>query len=258
MGDQRQRHPALGVELQQQVEHLRRRGAVEAAGRLVGQQQVRLHDQRPAQRGALPLAARQLARLVPQAAGEPDPRQQPPGLLQGLRGRDPREAQRQRRVLLRGELRQQVVLLVDEAQVPVAQRRQRPVRQPVDAPPGQLHRARVRAVEAGQQVQQGALAAAGHADHGRALAGGELEVEAAQHLDPQRARAEGLGEPRAAQHRLTHSAAPPPAAPAARAAPGTARRPPPARATRRRPAPRPTTAAARGSRSGSTPPARTP
>ena len=258
MGDQRQRHPALGVELHQQVEHLRRRGAVEAAGRLVRQQQVRLHDQRPAQRRALPLAARQFARLVPQALPQPDPRQQPRGLLQRRRVRDPGQAQRQRRVLLRGELRQQVVLLVDEAQVPVAQRRQLPVRQRVDAPPGQLHRARVRAVEAGQQMQQGALAAAGHADHGRALAGGDLEVEAAQHLHPQRARAEGLGEPRAAQHRVTHSAAPPPAAPAARGAPGTAPRTPPARAPRRPPAPRPTTAAARGSRSGSTPPARTP
>ena len=49
---------------------------VEIAGRLVGQQQRRLHHQRPRNRDALLLAAGQLARPMLQTFGQSDPSQE--------------------------------------------------------------------------------------------------------------------------------------------------------------------------------------
>ncbi len=58
----------LAVELFQQVEDLAAGGAVEIAGRLVGDQQVGVGDDRPGDGDALLLAAGELARIVVLAA----------------------------------------------------------------------------------------------------------------------------------------------------------------------------------------------
>ena len=73
--------PALGVELLQQVEHRLAGGAVQVAGRLVGQQHRRLGDQRPGDRHPLLLAAGELVGPVVDAGGRgrPGPASPRPG-----------------------------------------------------------------------------------------------------------------------------------------------------------------------------------
>ena len=106
-----------------------------------------------------------------------------------------RMSERHRHVLERGELRQQVVELVDEAEGVVAQ-----------PPCAARHRATTGrwpssvtapgagTVEAAQQVQQRALARARGADDGHRFAARHLEVDAPQHGHRDVAQAEGLGE----------------------------------------------------------------
>ena len=139
------------------------------------------------------------------------------------------DAQRHADVVQRAELRQQVVELVDETQVPVAQPALFRGVQAGHLLPHQLHRARGRRVQPAQQVTQRALARTRGADDGERLAGMHLEVHAAQHLHVQPALAEALGEPLAGEHdagvrlhgrerrigrcrggHVIHSAAPPP------------------------------------------------
>ena len=80
-------HAALAVELDDELVHLLAGVGVEVAGRLVGEEHARLHDERARQRHALLLAAGQLARAMGQAVAEADAIEQ----LLGARGR-PRRA----------------------------------------------------------------------------------------------------------------------------------------------------------------------
>ena len=66
----------VGVQAAQDPHDLFARFSVEVACRLVGQQHTRAGDQGPGDRGALHLAARQLAGLVPQPVTEADHVQQ--------------------------------------------------------------------------------------------------------------------------------------------------------------------------------------
>ena len=72
VGDHHDR-AAGAVQLVEQAEDLGGRGRVEVAGRLVGEQQVRLGDQRPGDRDPLLLAAGELARPVLGPVAEADP-----------------------------------------------------------------------------------------------------------------------------------------------------------------------------------------
>ena len=68
MRDHDDRLLELAVELLEQVEDLAGGGAVEVAGRLVGDEQVGVGDDRPGDRDALLLAAGELAGIVVLAA----------------------------------------------------------------------------------------------------------------------------------------------------------------------------------------------
>ena len=73
VGDHHDR-PAERVQAGEDVEHLLRRRAVEVSGRLVGEHDRRVGDDRARDRGALLLAAGELRRSVQRAVGEPDGR----------------------------------------------------------------------------------------------------------------------------------------------------------------------------------------
>ena len=95
------RAPLAGHLAQQNVQRI---GGVlvEVAGRLVGQQERRLHDQRPRNRDALLLAARQHARPVRQALAEADALAAAPWrAARALRRRHPRDPHRHLGVLER-------------------------------------------------------------------------------------------------------------------------------------------------------------
>ena len=98
-------------------------GAIEVAGRLVAEQQARAADERAGDRDALPLAAGQLGR----AMIDPVARGRPARSTAGARARVFRTGRDQRRnehVLEHRALRQQAVILEDEADLLVAERRE--------------------------------------------------------------------------------------------------------------------------------------
>ena len=113
--------PCEAREPQHGVEHLVGGVRVEVAGRLVGQHAGRLGDQRAREGAALALAAGELARLVLEALAEAD---LAPGLSRPLLSASLRPMRRMNSGIAtfstRGELRQQVVELVDEAERRVA------------------------------------------------------------------------------------------------------------------------------------------
>ena len=71
---------ALAVDLEEELVHLLARARVEVAGGLVGQEELRLEDERARERHALLLAAGELAGAVEHAVREAD-------LLEERRGR---------------------------------------------------------------------------------------------------------------------------------------------------------------------------
>ena len=145
---------------------------VEVAGRLVGEQQLRLVDQRARDRDALLLAAGELARLVLLAPREAHDREALSRLLLALarrvavRGVD----QRQLDVLERRRAGEQVERLEDEADLPVPDLGALVAVEPGDVDPVEKVAARRGPVEAADDVHEGALAGPGRPHDGDELA----------------------------------------------------------------------------------------
>ena len=74
-----------GLQVEQQFDDLLSGFAVQVAGRLVGQQQVRFRAEGARQRGALLLATGKLARIVGQPMAEPDGFQAFGGTIESVR-----------------------------------------------------------------------------------------------------------------------------------------------------------------------------
>ena len=111
--------PELAMHVTQQRVERVGRGFVEIAGRLVGQQQRRLRDQRPGDGHALLLAAGQHARTVLEPPFQPHSRQQRRGARPRFRHAHPRDPQRHLGILDGREFRQQVVELEHEADIAI-------------------------------------------------------------------------------------------------------------------------------------------
>ena len=197
------------VELQHEVEDPLRGPPVEIAGGFVREHAGRPGNQRPGDGGALPFATGELRRLVVQPGIEADARQH----LRRRRRRPgmalPPHQERHGHVFQSRELHQQVVKLVDEAQCFVAQARALRLIDPRQEPPSNPYLALAGRVQAAEQVQQRALAAARSADDGDPLAGRHRETHPFQHLHRQGAFVEGPAQvPALDDRRLTHSARP--------------------------------------------------
>ena len=136
-----------------------------------------LAGQRAGDRDALHLAAGELGRPVVHAVGEADLLEQQLDPRLALARAVAVEEQRHLDVLEGGDLRQQVEVLEDEADLAVAD-----VGELVDVELRDLLAveavgAAARRVEAADDVEQGRLAGAGRTDDGDELAGLDLEVE---------------------------------------------------------------------------------
>ena len=112
-------------------------------------------------------------------------------------------AQGHSHVVQRAELRQQVVELVDEAQVLVAQLALPLGRKGRHLRPLQAHGARRGCIQPAQQVQQRALARTRGTDDGQRLACADLQVYAVQHSHIQPAFGETLGQALGFKHYFT-------------------------------------------------------
>ena len=176
--------------------------------------QVGWTDQRARHGHALPFAAGQLGGMVRHALGQPYLRQHLACRLARLRARLAANAQRHGHVVQRAELRQQMVELVDEAEVTVAPAPLFGRIQRGEVAAHQFDLARGGRIQPAQQVQQRALARARGADDGQRLAGTHLQVDATQHLHVEcvlaAAFAEALVQAFALQDDLIHSARLPP------------------------------------------------
>ncbi len=155
---------------------------VEVAGRLVGQQQRRLGDQRAGDRDALLLAARQLVGMVlrrdrsrPTAASA---RRGPVAPLRCLDDALARVEQRQLDVLERRGARQQVEALEHEADGLVADARQFVVRQRRDVAAVEQVTPGGRPIETAEDVHERRLAGARRSDDRDELAGGDVQRDA--------------------------------------------------------------------------------
>ena len=135
------------------------------------------------------------------------------------------QAQRHEHILQGGELRQQVMELVHESDVTVAQLGPLAHRCGAYGRPAKLHLPGIQIVQPGQDVQQGALPRSGTPDNGASFAGPHFEAQAAQHVDALAALLERLVQACGQEHRLTHGRARGWAAGEQRAKPDTGCRP---------------------------------
>ena len=123
MRHQEQRGAAFGVQGEEQIGDARAGGAVEIAGGLVGEQDLRPRRQGAGQRHALLLAARQLAGIVIGAQDQPHGAQLALGAVEGVR--HAHQFQRHRDIFQRRHGRDQVKRLEHDADLAAAKARQR-------------------------------------------------------------------------------------------------------------------------------------
>src|SRR5690606_31869368 len=160
--DEHERRAALAVELLEQLDDGLARAGVEVPGRLVGEQDLGLVDERARERDALLLPAGKLGRIMVEPIAEPDAAEQLRGASRDV---PPVAAQLERHlhVLTRGQRRDQLERLEHEADrrpakpgaLVLGERRQ------VGA--GDLDRSASGRVEPGEEAEQGCLSAAGRA-----------------------------------------------------------------------------------------------
>ena len=188
-------HGVAGArELVEQRHDLLRRGRVEVAGGLVGEQDRRTVDQRARDGDALALPARELVGMVAHAVLEADALERLGGAPAALGARHPRVDHRQLDVLERGGARQQMEGLEHEPDLAVADAGELVLRGVLDRLLVEAIGAGAGRVEAADQVHQRRLAAARGAHDGEVLALLDVEVDAGERADGLRPHHVGLGE----------------------------------------------------------------
>jgi hypothetical protein len=165
---------------------------VQRAGRLVGEEDIRACDERPGDRDALLLAAGELGRAMAQPVGQAGPLDD----LRHPRAVEPAlaEPHRQLDVLADRQRRHQIERLEHEPDALAAQDGELRLVEAGEIGAAEADRAARGRVEAGGDVQEGALPGAGRPHHGGERAGRELERHAAQRRDRAVATAVGLGD----------------------------------------------------------------
>jgi acyl-CoA thioesterase I len=181
MRDQHEGGAVPGAQIEHEVDHLAAGVAVEIAGWLVGEQQLRLDDEGARQRHALLLAARQLLGIMQQAVREPDGLQR---VARPRRGVAPSgELERDRDIFQRVHHRHEAKGLEDDADRATSPQSERILVEGAEIGSRDAHHAAGRALEAAHHHHHGRFAGAGRADHADALARRHIERNAAQHVD---------------------------------------------------------------------------
>ena len=142
------------VELEHQLEHVFRRLPVQVPGRLVGEHTGGIGDQGPRNRDALTLAAGEFRRRVLEPVPEPHFAEHLDGARVRFCNWHAPDQERHRHVLDRGEFRQQMMELIDETQLPVAQLAASRLIERLDIAPADDDLAAGGGIQPAQQMQQ--------------------------------------------------------------------------------------------------------
>ena len=156
--DQHQRHAALGMLVEEQIDDLLARGLVEIAGRLVGDEDGGIGCQRARERHALLLAAGELRRIMMQAIAEPDRLQLLGCALVGIGIAG--ELERHGDVLQRRHGRDQMEGLEDDADLAAAEAGQRVLVEGIERRAVDHHLSAIRTLQPRHHHQQRGFARA--------------------------------------------------------------------------------------------------
>src|SRR5690606_2396610 len=156
--DQHERRAALAVQLLEQMDDRLARAGVEIAGRLVGEQDARLVDERAGERDPLLLAARKLRGIVIEPVAEADPAEQLRGPPADVRVAS--QLERYLHVLAGRQRRNQLERLEHEADGGAAEAGTLVLAERSEIGAGDAHSAAARRIEAREQAQQGCFSAA--------------------------------------------------------------------------------------------------
>ncbi len=157
--DENRGHSALGVELPEQIEDGLSRRRVEIAGRLVGEEESRARERaRARSRRAAARRPRARGRRGARRSARPTRASSSPASRRAARLGNSRDAVRHRDVLFGRELRQEVMELEHESDLRVAESGPLARRELVEGLAEDFDAARVRPVDAADQVQERRLA----------------------------------------------------------------------------------------------------
>ena len=190
VGDQEQRRVAAAVQIVQQTDDRFTGGAIEIAGRLVGEQEAGLAGEGPGKRHPLLLAAGELGRIVCHPGGKADRGQPLAGTRQGVGGVG--QFERQRDVFQGGHGRHQVEVLKYDTDMIPAEAGEGIFIEGAQLLAGRPNGAGRRPFEAGDDHQQAGLPGAGRADETDRFAPLDDQIDAAQ--DGHRPRRAGQAE----------------------------------------------------------------
>src|SRR5699024_6585276 len=187
----------------QEVQHLRARGGVQVAGRLVREDDLRLADERAGAGDALLLAPGELRRVVLETVAQPDGVDDvvEPALLRLPAG----DGERQQDVLPGGQRRDEVEGLEDEADPGPSQSGQLFLLQPGDVDAADAYPALADRVQPGEAVHERGLPGARGPHDGGELTGADLQVDAVERADARLPPAVDLAQSLGARgHGCTH------------------------------------------------------
>src|SRR5262249_52864520 len=166
------------TQVEQEIGDLLSAGAVEIPGRLIGQQQFRLTDDGARNRHALTLAARKPGDQAVGTIIQADPAQHHPGAGITMLGRHAAAKKRKLDVFQRREGRDEVEFLEHDADTQTPQ--PYPILFLANRPPLPDHMPRSRIIDAAQDIDEAALAAAAGADNCNTIALPDLQVDVSQ------------------------------------------------------------------------------
>ena len=181
MGDEEEGRLPFAAPVEEVSDDLVAGRGVEVPGRLVREEEGGAVDEGAGDGDALLLAARKLARIVPQAVVEPHRGELFAGPVEGVGGA--RELARRGHVLDGGHGRDEVEGLEHDADVGPPEPREPVLVEGREVFPRHLDPARRRPLETADDHEQGGLAGSGRPDDAHRFPGGEVEVDAAQDLD---------------------------------------------------------------------------
>ena len=164
VGDEDRGLAKPSLQLAQFLAHLHAELEVEAGEGLVEQQERRLEDQRAGERSALLLAARQLVRPAVAKLGEADQLEHRRRAPRHFAPRNAMHGKSEGDVVAHRQMRKESRGLEDQANLPLVRRHL------LDAPSGQLDRARIDRLEAGDAAERRRLAAAARSEEGKKFA----------------------------------------------------------------------------------------